>query len=197
MDNGRRTEVSATHKALRCSPFAVVALCFLLPFFSVSSCGEDSPVASSTGIEIVVGADPSVEAPDGGEVAPGDPTVADARSISQAARPWAILAAVLVAAGVVLMVRMARRHRIAAFLIAVCAVGALFQVAGAVDTSSGNGSPEGGLILAVLVLLLAALWQACALAFLAVRAALRPRMNPEWEAQQADVASHAESLEPT
>jgi hypothetical protein len=195
MDNAPGTEVSTSHRILRCSPFAAAAICFLLPFFSVSSCGANSAVASSTGVEIVVGAEPDVEAPDGGQVAPGDPIVAEARSISQAARPWAVLAAILVAAGIVLMVRMARHHRIAALLIAACAVGALFQVAGAVDIPSSDGTPGDGLLLAIVVLATAALWQVCALAFLAVRAALRPTMNPEWEAQRAEAASCAESPE--
>ncbi len=42
------------------------------------------------------------------------------------------------------------------------------------------------MLLASLVLLLAAVWQACALVFLAVRSALHPTMNPEWEAQLSE-----------
>ncbi len=62
MDENPQAVVSGTHKALRCSPFVVVALCFFLPFFSVSSCGTaDQTVVTDMGIQVVAGADPGVD----------------------------------------------------------------------------------------------------------------------------------------
>jgi hypothetical protein len=46
-------------KAVRCVPFAAVMLCFLLPFFTVSSCSDDSEAANAyataTGVDVVLG----------------------------------------------------------------------------------------------------------------------------------------------
>ena len=186
MDDKRHPVVSKRHKALRCFPFVAVALCFLLPMFSVSSCGEGQTTVESTGIEVVLGADPVVVTADK-QTRQSDRTIeSEARSISQAARPWAIAALILAIAGIVLMVTTVRLHRIVAFAVAVAAFGALAKVWGAVDVQSGDGTPGGGLLLASAVLFLAAVWQAGALTFLAVRSALNPELNPEWEAQRGE-----------
>ncbi len=182
MDTNPHPSVSARRRALRCSPFAIVALCFLLPMFSVSSCGEDQTMVSSTGIDVVLGAEPDVVSTDTQTGQPDRAIEAEARSISQAARPWATAALILAIAGIVLMVRMARYHRIVAFAIAVAAFGALLKVLGALDASPGDGMPGDGVLLPSAVLFLAAVWQACALTFIAVRSAVNPGMNPEWEA---------------
>ena len=191
MDDQRQPPVSGWRKGLRCLPFAVVTLCFLLPFFSVSSCTDsgDGPQATGLGIGIIAGAKPDVEQI-GPTVQPPGPPIAsevqiesEAKSISQDARPWATAALILAIAGTVLMVRMGRLYRITSLAISAAALGAMFMIWGAVNVPSGDGTPNVGLLLASLVLFLTVVWQACAVTFLAVRAALNPRMNTEWEAQ--------------
>jgi hypothetical protein len=196
MDDQQQRPVSGWRKGLRCFPFAVVTLCFLLPFFTVSSCTDngDGPQATGFGIGIIAGVKPGVEQirpaqqPSGPPIASEAQIESEAWSISQDARPWATAALILAFAGTVLMVRMGRLYRITSLAISAAALGAMFNIWGAVNVPSGDGTPNVGLLIASVVLFLTVVWQACAVTLLAVRAALNPRMNPEWEAQAEKAA---------
>lgn len=181
MDDEPQQVVPGWRRGLRCSPFVVVALCFLLPFFSVTSC-DTGPQATATGIEVVLGTNPAVEQT--GHTVPHQGRFeSDARSISQAARPWATATLILAIVGIVLMVRVGRLFRLTSLAISAAALGAVFKIWGAIDVPPGDGTPGDGLLLGGMVLLLTVVWQACALTFLVVRSALNARMNAEWEAQ--------------
>jgi len=180
MDDEPQQVVSGWRRGLRCSPFVVVAFCFFLPFFSVSSC-DTGPQVTATGVGIVVGANPDVEQT--GHTAPhAGRFESEARSIQHAARPWTTAALILMIVGIVLMVRVGRLYRVTSLAIPAAAFGAVLKIWGAVDVPSGDATPDDGLLLASVVLFLTMVWQACALTFLVVRSALNPRMNAEWEA---------------
>jgi hypothetical protein len=159
-------------RARRCSPFLAVALCFGLPFFSVSSCSGGTQ-ATASGVGIVLGADPVIDQGPG-VAEPVDGVADPAKSISRAARPWAIATLMLVSLGGVLAARMLRRHRIVSLATSVAAFGAATGIWAAVGLA-GDGQAESGLLLTSAILLLTAVWQVCAVVFLAVRAALASR----------------------
>ena len=179
MDAERQPVISGRRRGLRCAPLAAFLLCFLLPFFSVTSC--DGTEATVTGIQVVLGANPDVQP---AEQRHGSPSAIDseleseARSISQAARPWATGGLILAIVGIVLMVRVNRLHRVTSLAISAAALGAMVKMWGVAPLDAGAG-----LLLGSVVLLVTVVWQACALTFLAVRSALNPQMNPEWEGQ--------------
>lgn len=75
------------------------------------------------------------------------------------------------------------------------ALGAVFKIWGAIDVPPGDGTPGDGLLLGSAVLLLTAVWQACAFTFFVVRSALNPRMNAAWETESRR-AEHESSRGP-
>jgi hypothetical protein len=105
-------------RLLRATPFALVVFCFLLPFFSLSSCGGETETYA-TGFQIVAGSQLIKEqvkqpAPFGAPPqAPRRPIGHDtqAQPIAEAARPWVALTLIVVAVGGCLMVTTNPRWR--------------------------------------------------------------------------------------
>ena len=162
-------------RAARATPFVCVALCFLLPFFSVSSCGAGT-TATASGVDILTGArltvvqtsqpigpvegDPGVppyQAPLG-PVDGADPVV---QAQLDRVRPWTIFGFAAVVLGSVLVVAVRGCWRIPGAAAAIAALLALGYVWVAVVGGMAVGAdpstdPEVGLNLAVFVLLLTA-----------------------------------------
>jgi hypothetical protein len=186
MDDERKP-MSGWVRARRCSPFLAVALCFGLPFFSVSSC-EGGTQATTSGVGIVLGADPVIDQGPG-VAEPVDGVVDESKSISRAARPWAIATLILVSVGGMVAARVRRLHRVTSLASSVAAFSAATGIWAAVGLSA-DGQVEGGLLFASAILLLTAVWQVCALVFLAVRAALASGGSEpapaEWEPAAGD-----------
>lgn len=151
-------------RGLRTAPFAVVAVCFLLPFFTVSGC--EGPEATVSGGQIVAGtnlADPWNTS--------GSPAIdGQAQAVSDNARPWASIALLAAIAGIVLMTLLRAHLRPASIGLSVLGLAALLQVWSAVLL---DAEPDGGLFLATVVLGLTVACHACALVWLALRAAHR------------------------
>jgi hypothetical protein len=157
-------------RGMRGVPFLAVALCFLLPFFSASSCGSGAST-SATGLNIVTGArlvaqqteqplclstDPSTCPPPARLGATGADPVA--QRVAVAARPWATTALVLVLVGAGLVVIVNRFWR-AASLITAGAV--LVTLVGMGQTFHARGediSWETGPQLAILILVVTVTW---------------------------------------
>jgi hypothetical protein len=141
-------------RLLRATPFALVAFCFLLPFFSLSSC-DSGTETDATGFQIVAGSrlvqeqakQPLYLIPDDGSGSP--PAVphvrlgpigpdAEAQTVAGAARPWVALTLIVVALGGCAMVTTNRRWRgiraIAAGLALSAWVGAAIAADDAVPT---------------------------------------------------------------
>jgi hypothetical protein len=158
--------------ARRAAPFLAVAVCFLLPFSSASSCGSGIST-DATGVDIVTGsrlvarqteqpmcfntdnfACPSVRL--GRAVGP-DPV---AQAVSHAAQPWAIVALVLVLAGACLVVLGNRVWRAASLITAGAALFALFQMGSTFHTPrhAEDVSPDVGLIVAIIILGVTIIW---------------------------------------
>ena len=159
-------------RGLRCTPFIVVSLCFLLPFFSVSSCDSGTETEAS-GLDIVMGAklikqqtkQPLYLIPDDGSGSPPPvPNVRlgpigpdlEAQAALGRARPWTATALVIVALGACLAVALKRRRRAAVAIAATVAFAALIQAGFAITDgppTQADVSIEKGMILAILILL--------------------------------------------
>jgi hypothetical protein len=162
-------------RAARATPFVCVALCFLLPFFSVSSCGAGT-TATASGVDILTGArltvvqvsqpigpvegDPDVPPPHVrfGTLDRDDPVV---QAQVDRVRPWTILGFAAVVLGSVLVVAVRGCWRVPGAAAAIAALLALGYVWVAVVGGMAVGAdpstdPEVGLNLAVFVLLLTA-----------------------------------------
>jgi hypothetical protein len=151
-------------RAFRCAPFVMVMLCFLLPLFSVSSCsdGAGDQQATATGVDVVLGrtihADPP---PSVNRVSTDDQ--AAAQSIAHEVRPWAIVTLILCALGIALSIGLRHHRRLAnagvtlATLVAVVLIGKTVTAPGDVAA----GTPESGLMLAGLVLVVSLAVQVC------------------------------------
>lgn len=139
-------------RLLRATPFALVVFCFLLAFFSLSSCSGDTET-DATGFQIVAGTQLIKKDVNRGPVGPDE----QAQSIAAAARPWVALTLIVVAVGGSLMVTTNPRWRgiraIAAGL-ALCAwVGAAIAADDAVPKHAwGEFSLEVGFGLPLLIL---------------------------------------------
>jgi hypothetical protein len=171
---GSRRELSSGDarlvRGMRGVPFLVVALCFLLPFFSASSCGSGVST-TATGLDIVTGkrlvaqrtsqplcvnTDPSTCPPPPRLGAAGPDPIAQA--VSHAAQPWAITALALVLVGAALVVLVNRYWRAAALTIAGAALAALLRMGDAFHARSEDISWETGAQLAILILLITIVW---------------------------------------
>lgn len=172
-------------RALRSIPFAAVVCCFLLPFFSVSSCDAGTET-DATGFQIVAGSrliqeqvkQPVFLVPDDGSGSqPAVPQVplgpigpdAQAQSVADAARPWVVLTLAVVALGGCLVVAMNRRWRvirpIAAGLALSTWIGAAIAAGdGAPKHSGAELSLEWGFVLALLILIATFVWGMWAMA---------------------------------
>ena len=187
MDDVPQQRVSRWRIARRCAPFAIVLLCFGLPFFTASSCGSGRET-TATGVQIVTGSRliaVQTQQPLGGEhvrLGPIGPD-AEAQAVSAAAQPWAITLLIVAVVGTGSMLAARRRWRLVSIAMSLAAFAALVGLWSALDPSTQDQviDPDGGLLLATLVLLLTVAWHACALVILAVRSALNPRRNPEFD----------------
>ena len=158
-------------RLLRCTPFVAVALSFLLPFFSASSCDEGTET-EATGFQIVAGSrlikhqvkqplflgeePPKVPL---GPIGPDPP----AQAVADAARPWAALTLFVVALGGSLVVTMNRRWRGIRAIAAGLALSAWVEAAIAADTatpkrSRADFSLEMGFVLPLLILVVTCVW---------------------------------------
>jgi len=171
------------HRAHRCAPFLVVAFCFLLPFFSLSSCGSGQ-VTTATGADIVTGSKlirQQTTQPMFGhtELGPVGPDT-EAQAASRAARPWAICLLALLMIGTV-----------AAFLVeqhqrgALGSIAALCTVALWLLLASASGVPSrddfhigGGAVVAFLTLLVTTVWYIAAAMVVFTRPASRKEPTP-------------------
>ena len=172
-------------RARRSTPFVAVVLCFLLPFFSVSSCDAGTET-DATGFQIVAGSrlireqvkQPVYLIPDDGSgSAPAVPHVrlgpigpdAEAQAAADAARPWVVATLIVVALGGSLVAVLKRRWRgvraIAAALGLSAWIGAGIAAHKAAPTSSSaEFSLEWGFVLPLLILIATCVWGAWAIA---------------------------------
>jgi len=173
-------------RGIRCIPFAAVGLCFLLPFFTASSCGSGQET-TATGVQILAGsqliaqqvAQPSVgagadEPYSGPRVAlgPAGPD-AQAQKASDDARPWAFATILILIAGVMLTLRPRRRWRLTTIVVCVAAGASLVALVAALSAAPENVEPDKGVLLAFLILFLTVVWHGCALVVLTFRSANR------------------------
>lgn len=173
------------YRAIRCVPFAAVMLCFLLPFFTVSSCSDDSEApsadATATGVDVVLGrvihATPDNQ--------PAAEVQAEAQSLSRSARPWAIITLILCGLGIALSLGVRRRHRLVNAGVSAATLWAVIMIWRAVTApADGGANPDSGLLLASLVLALSLGLQVCVFIWLGLAHALRPRTNPVAEGER-------------
>jgi hypothetical protein len=172
-------------RLLRSTPFALVVFCFLLPFFSLSSC-DGGTETDATGFQIVAGSrlireqvkQPLYLIPDDGSGSPAAvPHVrlgpigpdAAAQTVADAARPWVALTLIVVALGGCVMVTTTRRWRgiraIAAGLALSAWVGAAIAADNAGPTPSrAEFSLEWGFGLPLLILIVTCVYGVWALA---------------------------------
>ena len=151
-------------RAFRCGPFVAVALCFLLPFFTASSCGSGRET-TATGVDIITGAELVAEQTgqpllfEGrvklGPIGP-DP---EAQAVSREARPWTITGLLLALLGAGLAVGLSRHWRAASATSAGVTLVALFQIGSAFHAPRQDISPRMGLILACTILFVTVIWQ--------------------------------------
>jgi uncharacterized membrane protein YphA (DoxX/SURF4 family) len=157
-------------RGMRGVPFLAVALCFLLPFFSASSCGSGAST-SATGLNIVTGArlvaqqtqqplclstDPSTCPPPAHLGATGADPVA--QRVAVAARPWATTALVLVLVGAALVVVVNRFWRAASLISAGAVLVTLLGMGQSFHARGEDISWETGLQLAILILVVTITW---------------------------------------
>jgi hypothetical protein len=169
-------------RAARSGPFITVALCFLLPFFTASSCGSGRET-TATGVDIIVGtklvAQQTLQPLLGAttELGPVGPDP-EAQAVSRAARPWAITALILTALGGALVIGRQWYWHAASALAAAAALYAVFEIGSTLHAPEQEISADSGLILAGVMLFSTALWRARTLAAIelpAVRARTRNR----------------------
>jgi lysylphosphatidylglycerol synthetase-like protein (DUF2156 family) len=150
-------------RAARSGPFLAVALCFLLPFFTASSCGSGQET-TATGVDILTGtkliAEQTMQPMFGpttelGPVGP-DP---EAQGVSDAARPWTIMALILTLLGAALVTGRRWYWRAASALAAAAAVCAMFKIGSTFRAPGQDISAGWGLILAGVILSVTALWR--------------------------------------
>jgi hypothetical protein len=165
-------------RCVRCTPFIAVVLCFLLPFFSLSSCAAGTDTDAS-GFDIVVGAklikqqtsQPLYLVPDDGSGSP--PPMPDvqlgpigpdpeAQAVLRRARLWTVLALTLAVLGGCTAAALDRLRRPVVATVATAASVALI-LAGVAMTGGppvqDGVSIEKGMILAIVILLGTAIWQ--------------------------------------
>jgi lysylphosphatidylglycerol synthetase-like protein (DUF2156 family) len=162
MDNAQAKR--GTRRPLRCAPFVAVALCFLLPFFSASSCGSGRQT-TATGVDIITGAQLIAQQTDqpllfanGVKLGPIGPDP-EAQAVSREARPWTIAALLLAMLGAGLVIGLSRHWRAASATSAGATLLALFQVGSAFHAPSQDISAKMGLILACIILFVTIIWQ--------------------------------------
>lgn len=176
MKDADRTQLSQfAHRAHRCVPFMVVAVCFFFPFFSLSSC-DSGQQTTVTGVDIVTGSTlirQQQTQPLFGQHTTLGAVGADATAhkASGAARPWAIGLLVLTVVGTAAALLVDHRRR--AFLGAIAAISAitllqLLESASAIPASD-EFQVEGGAIVAFLALVATTLWYAIAAVVASVR----------------------------
>jgi lysylphosphatidylglycerol synthetase-like protein (DUF2156 family) len=159
-----------------------VVLCFLLPFFTASSCGSGRET-TATGVDIVLGAKLTAQQTSqplfatGKELGPigADP---EAQAVSRAARPWTIAALLLTLLGTLLAIGLRRHWREASAAAAAATLIALFQISTAFHAPTQDISPGAGLMLACAILIVTELWQIVALTRAGVRSR-RARVGAE------------------
>jgi len=165
-------------RLLRCTPFVAVALCFLLPFFSASSCDEGTET-DATGFQIVAGSrlikqqvkQPLFLVEDNGEPTPPPPKVplgpigpdVAAQAVADAARPWAALTLFVVVLGGCMVITSNRRWRGIRAIAAGLALSAWVEAAIAADNatptrSRADFSLELGFALPLLILAVTGVW---------------------------------------
>lgn len=168
MDDRSQHHLAPWRRGLRAAPFAAVALCFLLPFFTVSGC--EGPETTVSGAQIVAGtrlANPQ-------NTMPSADTDSEAQGVSDNVRPWAIALLLVAIAGGLVMAGLRRHLLPAGITLSGLAVVAVAEVWRAL---SGE-LPDGGLLLATLVIALTALGYVLALALEMLRSVHR-RVHPE------------------
>jgi len=166
-------------RLVRSTPFVAVVLCFLLPFFSASSC-DDGTETDATGFQIVAGSrliQKQVKQPfylipdDGSGTPPATPHVplgpigpdSQAQAIADATRPWAALTLFVVVLGGCLVVVMNRRWRGVRVIAAGLALSAWVGAAITADNSAPAHSREEfslewGFVLPLLILIATCVW---------------------------------------
>jgi predicted outer membrane lipoprotein len=155
-------------RATRGGPFAAVVLCFLLPFFTASSCGSGRET-TATGVDIVLGAKLTAQQTSQPLLSDGSvelgPIGADpeAQAVSRDARPWTITALLLTLLGTPLAIGLRRHWREASAAAAAATLIALFQIGSAFHAPHQDISPGAGLMLACAILIVNGLWQIVAL----------------------------------
>jgi len=163
-------------RLLRATPFGLVVVCFLLPFFSLSSC-EDGTETDATGVQIVAGSRLSQEQvkqplffgspPPKVPLWPIGPD-AQAQTVADAARPWVALTLIVVALGGCL-VTTSRRWRGIRAIAAGLALSVWVEGAIAADTATPKSSRaefslEWGFGLPLLILIVTCVYGVWALA---------------------------------
>lgn len=151
-------------RAVRSTPFVAVVVCFLLPFFSVSSC-DDGTETDATGFQIVAGSQLIKEQANRGPIGP-DP---QAQTVAAAARPWAALALVVAAFGGCLVATRNRRWRGIRAIAAGLALSSWVGAAVAADDAAPKHSRaeynlEWGFVLPLLILVVTCVWAVWAMA---------------------------------
>ena len=166
MNQHGQTQVSRIgHRAHRCTPFLVVAVCFFLPFFTLSSCGSGHHT-TATGVDIVAGstlirqqdAQP-LFATYPQQLGPVGPDT-QAMAASRAARPWAICLLVLLTVGAIAAVLVDRRGVLATIAALSFVVLCLLLGSASGEPSSDDLKIEAGAWAALLTLLATTLWYA-------------------------------------
>jgi hypothetical protein len=162
MDNAQAKR--GTWRPFRCAPFVAVALCFLLPFFSASSCGSGRQT-TATGVDIITGTQLVAQQTDqpllfarGVKLGPIGPDP-EAQAVSREARPWTITGLLLALLGAGLAVGLSRHWRSATAVSAGATLLALFQVGSAFHAPSQDISADTGLMLACIILFVTVIWQ--------------------------------------
>jgi len=163
-------------RMLRSTPFAAVVLCFLLPFFSLSSC-DDGTETDATGFQIVAGSRLTQEQvkqplffgtrPPKVRLGPIGPD-AEAQTVAGAARPWIAITLIVVALGGCL-VTTSRRWRGIRAIAAGLALSVWVEGAIAADTATPKSSRaefslEWGFGLPLLILIVTCVYGVWALA---------------------------------
>ena len=163
----------------RATPVGAVVLCFLLPFFSLSSCDAGTETEAS-GFQIVAGSrlvaqqvsQPAYVSLDDGSgssrLGPIGPD-ADAQAVADAARPWVTLTLVLVAVGGCLVVLTDRRWRGIRAIATGLALSTWVEASSAARTavpkqSQADFSLKIGVVLPLLILIVTCVWAVWALA---------------------------------
>ncbi len=155
----------------------MIMLCFLLPLFSVSSCsdGAGDQQATATGTDVLLGRTIHADPPPSVNPISADDQ-ATAQSIAHDVRPLAILTLMLCGLGIALSFRLRAHQRLANAGVTLATF--LTVVLIGMTVTGQGGTPENGLMLALLVLIGSLAIQICASIWIGIAHARRGAAIP-------------------